>query len=156
MPKTKLRAGEEVETLSREEMEHALAKSTREWFQEQSRGVSTFEIQDAAAVASTAVTLPSGVSVGYGPDTGFAWEVKRLTAAGLGTNDILKVYRDVIGDMNFVGQMTATSPVFKPGCLILRGGQRLVFNGTGLTATGFISVNGEGFEVAEPDLYKLL
>lgn len=158
MAKTKIQAGAEIDTLTLEELEKGLSRGTREWFQEEARGVSTFEIRDAAVVALSAVTLPASTSIGYGPDSGTAWAVQRITAAGLGTNDVLKIYRDAITDVNFVGQCTAASPVFKPGSkgLILRGGQRLVMNGTSLAATGFVSVNGEGIEIAETDIYKLL
>jgi hypothetical protein len=158
MAKTKLRAGEEIDTLSREELRQELSKQARDLLQEQARGVSTFDFQDAAAVAGGLIVLPSGSSLGYGPEAGFCWAVQRISVAGLATNDVVGIYRDAVVDKNFVGQVTSTSPVFKPGSkgLILRGGQRLLLSGGSLAATGFISVNSEGIEIAETDLYKLL
>lgn len=159
MATAKLRAGEEIDVLTAPELEKHLNAQTREYFQEQARGVSTFHIQDSATVSGAAVTFPPSGSVGYGPDPGFAWAITRLAVNNLSTNDVIKVFWDsAAAPGNFVAQLTAAAPVLFIGSknLILRGGRRLVLSGTGLAATGALFLTGEGMEIAETDVYKLL
>lgn len=156
--KTKLAAGQEIETLTPAELATHLDTQTKDWFQEQARGVSTFQIKDSAAVSTGTATFPTGTSEGYGPDAGFAWAITRLSVNNLATNDVVKIFRDAVAPGNFVGQATAAAPVAQFGTkgLILRGGQGLILQGTGLAATGFLFLTGEGIEIAETDIYKLL
>lgn len=158
MATTKLRAGEEIDVLTAPELEKHLDRQTKDWFQEQARGVSTFHIQDSAVVSGAAVTFPPSGSIGYGPDPGFAWAVTRLTVGNLGTNDVIKVFWDTTAPGNFVAQITAAAPALFIGNknLILRGGKRLVLSGSGLAATGAVFLTGEGMELAETDIFKLL
>lgn len=158
MATTKLRAGEEITTLTADELAQHLDRQTADWFREQARSVSTFHIQDNAIISGGTATLPAGTSIGYGPDTGFAWAVVRLTAGNLAAADVVKVYWDAVAAGNFVGQLTGASPSLNFGSkgLILRGGRRLILQGTGLTATGSLYLTGEGMEIAESDIYKLL
>jgi len=158
MPKTQLKAGSHVETLSQAELEAVLGKQTQTWFQEQARGFSTARFGDVSTVASQAVTVPATDDTVFGPDHGFAWAVQRISAQGLSTNDILKVFRnDENNLLNFLGYITATAN-FAPGSkgVILRGGEKLIVTGASLTATGDVVINGEALQCAELDIYKIL
>lgn len=158
MAKTKLAAGQEIETLTPAELEKHLDAQTRDSFREMARGVSTFQVKDSALISTAIATFPTGTSEGYGPDTGFAWAVTRLSVNNLATADVVKIYRDAVADGNYVGQVTGANPVAQFGTkgLILRGGQGIILRGTGLTATGYLYLTGEGMEIAETDIYKLL
>lgn len=157
MAKTQLRAGAELDTLTRAEMAETIDAATRNWYQERARGLSPARFEGSAAVVSSAVTLPAAGAGQFGPKVGFYWKVERITAFGLGTGDVLQVFRSTAVGTKFLGVCTATAPTM-PGTgkgLILQGEETLVFSGTSLTATGYISVNGEAIEVAASDFYKL-
>ncbi len=154
MPKTRMSAGHEIETLSQAELEAVLTKQTAAWYQEQARGFTTARFGNTGTVATGAVQIPTNDTQDvFGPDKGFAWRVGRISADGLGTNDVLKVFRN---GTTYVGSITATSNLSPGKGLILRGGEFLVITGSTLTATGDITVNGEAVSAAELDLYKLL
>ena len=157
MPKTRLKAGEHVETLNQTELVEALGQQTTTWFQEQARGFTTARFAGVETVSGGAVTVPATDDTRFGPDSGFAWAVQRVSAQGLSTNDVLKVYRDAVAPLSFLGYITATTN-FAPGSkgVILRGGEKLVISGTSLGATGDIVVTGEGIQVSELDIYKIL
>lgn len=158
MPKSQLKAGSHVETLNQAELEQVLSKQTATYFQEQARGFSTARFGDVSTVASSAVQVPADDGTVFGPDTGWAWAVQRVSAQGLSTNDVLKVWRNDEGQLlNFLGYITATSN-FSPGSkgVILRGGEKLIVTGASLGATGDIAVNGEALQVSELDIYKIL
>lgn len=156
--KFKLHAGSVVDTLTKEELDAGLTRNTASFFQELARGRNPARFDSTADVdGSGGITLPSVGDTKIGPDLGYAWALQRLTAAGLGDDDVLLVYRNSPTGPNFLGQVTATTP-YKPGTkgVILRGDERILCVGTSLTATGEISVNGEAIEVAASDLYKIL
>jgi hypothetical protein len=147
--------GSHIETLTQDELKHHLDQQTVGYFQEMARGLSTFRFDSFATVAGASVTLPA--SGALGPELGFAWSVQRITADNLGAADVLHVYRNVATPGNLLGTITAGQS-FHAGSkgAILRSDERLVITGTALTATGDITVNGEGLEVPELSLYKIL
>jgi hypothetical protein len=147
-----LKAGAVADTLTQDEHKANLDQQTVSWFQERARGVSTARFDATGAPAGGSVTLP-GPGEAIGPDRGFAWTVQRITADGLAAGDVLTVWR---GSFR-LGQVTmATNLSFGSKGCILRGGERLTITGTGLTAPGDVSVNGEALEVPEADLYKVV
>lgn len=158
MAKTKLGAGQVVDTLTQGELDASLDRQTRDWFQEQARGFSTARFASIGTVDSTDVTVPQSGAEPIGPDTGFAWTVQRLSVVNLGDGDVLRIYRNSVTDFNFIDQVTDTAPSVHFGSkgLVLRAEERLILVGTGLAATGDVIVNGEAIEVAELDLYKIL
>jgi hypothetical protein len=131
---------------------------TRDFYQEKARGISPWEFQNSQPVdGSGAVRLPATSDEPLGPNPGFAVLIPAIRGQGMVDSDIVKIYRLVVDDLKFVGQLTVDDPVQKfngPG-LLLRASQFLVFSGTGLSGTT-ISVNGDGTLCPEEDLYKLL
>lgn len=158
MANYKLGAGTSVDLLNRKELSEELDKQTRDWYQERARGLTTTTFNSVQTVASSAVSIPSNSEPIIGPRPGFAWAVQRIAVQGLTTNDIIKVYKNIVTDVRFVDQMTFTKNAIYPGSkgLLLHGGDKLIFVGASLTATGDISVNGETIELPELDLYKIL
>lgn len=149
-----------LDLLNHHELKEGLSAHQRNWFAERGRGVKPLQIPvSVATVSGSAVTLPTAGQTPIGPRPGFTWAVKRLTAAGLGTNDTLNVYINIANDMNLVGVLTSTAPSLFPGELgiILSEGDVLVFQNSGsLSATGDIAVNGQVIEVPSVDVWKIV
>jgi hypothetical protein len=142
------------------EVEDKLNIITKQSAQERARGVQPWRAEGTAEVAGTDVQIPAvGSMETLGIDPGWAVYVYAVRAQGLATGDVLKIYRGTVAaDLKFVGQCTDADPGASFGShgLLLKGGEQLTFSGTGLTATGDISVNAEGTQVPETDLYKLV
>lgn len=145
--------GAPVETLNQQELAAELTKQTTAYFQEQARGYSTARFGGFGTVAGGTLTAPPNDATRFGPDPGFAWRVTRISADGLATGDVLKVYRNGV---TYVGSITPTANLSPGKGLILRGGEFLVIKGASLTATGDIPINGEAASVSELDIYKIL
>ena len=146
-----------VETVTPAELVHHLDRYTENWFTERARGVGLVRPRAIDTVSGGAVTLPGPNEDLLGPSLGFVWSLHVLRAFGLATGDSLTVYRNNANPGNFLCTLSAAAPVFTFGSksCFLRGDEKLIITGTGLMATGDIAVNGEGFECAETDLYKL-
>lgn len=147
-----------IETVTETELVHHLDRYTQNWFAERARGVGLVRPRAIDTVAGGAVTLPGPNEEVLGPNMGFVWQLNVLRASGLAMGDTLNVFRNNASPGNFLASLTFAAPVFTFGSKSchLRGDEKLIITGTGLAATGDIAVNGEGFECAELDLYKLL
>jgi hypothetical protein len=79
----------------------------------------------------------------WGPKTGYFWAIQRFTVAGLGTSDVVIIYKgSVAGVPGAVPQNQVSGPIgaatqYNPGRtdLILQPGDFLTVYGTGLTST---------------------
>lgn len=153
----KLSAGSEIDVLNKKELGEQLDVYTRNWYQEKARGMTTAGFEGVATIAAGAVTIPGNRDKPIGPHPGFAWALQRACAQGLASTDTIKIYKNAVNDIRFLGQMTGSAPVYSPGSVgvILRGGDRLIFTGSSLSLTGDVSINGEAVELPELDLYKL-
>jgi hypothetical protein len=158
--KTKIQPGAELDYIAPAEMKEHLDAFARDWFQEKARGVTIARFDADSVVASNAILIPAkGTPEPIGPYKGFAWVLRSIRIFGLATGDVVNIYRTVTNGNKFAGQLTFAAPVYNPpnAGLVLLGDEKLVFQNLGnLTATGDITVNGEGVECAEPDLYKLI
>lgn len=156
--KTVIAPGAVIETATPKEIEHHLSKVVQEQFAEQARGITTFRFDHTDTVdGSGAIRLPGTSDQDEGPRNGFVWQIGTVRAFGLATGDTLQIWRNSATAGNFLGQLTFANPVFTFQKLtFFKGGERIILTGTGLTATGDITVNGEGLEAGELDLYKLV
>lgn len=149
-----LRGGEQINLLTQEELRHELGETTSAWFQEEARGVSRFRFEtNGNASGGTLILPPNGERIG--PDPGYCWEVQRISVNGLTGSDAIYVHRTIDSGRGLIDMLTATKPAIYPKC-ILGAGEFLILEGFGLTATGEICLNGEGWELPELDQYKLL
>jgi hypothetical protein len=127
--------------------------------QEEARGIALWrDDRDATVSGGGSVTIPAtGALTPIGANPGFAVLVQSARVFGLASGDIIAVYRSSVVGRNFVGQLTYAAPTtgFGSKGLILKGGENLIFTGASLTATD-VTVNLEGIEVPETDLYKLV
>lgn len=157
MAQFKLNANSTVDMLTKDELRRELDTQTRQWYEEAARGLSIARDSSAVTIASTDVTLPAtGKTIG--PKPGFAWALQRLAVFGLSTNDTILVYRNSVNPDNFLFQVTVANPTYHPGSkgVVLRGPDNLIAVGTGLSATGDLTINVEALECADLDLYKLI
>jgi hypothetical protein len=103
-------------------------------------------------VAGAAVTITAADNT-LGPNTGYAWSVQRLVVAGLAagtTYDTVSLYRGPAGaasiqQNNLLNVVTGNAPAWHPGrtgCMIFPG-DTIIAAGTGLTATGPVTLTGE-------------
>lgn len=153
----KLKAGSEVDVLTKDELRAGITEGTRSWFQEMARGKNTARFDATGTPATGTLTLPGPGQRPIGPEVGFAWAVQRITADGLADGDKLVVYRNSATPSNRLGIITPTAN-FHMGSkgALLRGDERIIITGTGLTTTDDVTVNGEAIDVPESDLYKVI
>lgn len=153
-----LGAGESVDLLNRNELAEELDKQTKDWYQERARGLTTATFNTVGNIVAGSILLPLSSEPVVGPRPGFAWSVQRISCQGLAATDTVKIYKGVANDVRFIDQLTPSRLTVYPGSkgLILRAGDNLIFTGSTLSLTGFVSINGEVIEVPELDLYKVL
>lgn len=154
--KFKLHAGSTIDTLTQDELKAGLTQNTTSWFQERARGIYCPRFDATATVATATISLPGPGKNNIGPQIGYAWDVRRITADGLAAADVLIIYRNSVTPANRVGRITDAAPYSGSKSCIMRGDERLIITGASLTATGDITINGDAIEVAETDLWKLL
>jgi hypothetical protein len=157
---TKIQAGAEIDAVSPQELQTHLDRYIQDWYQEKARGVLTFRIDSTATVTGAgALSVPATAQPPIGPKGGYAWAVQSGRVQGLLSGDSLSLFRNSSQTPgNFVGQLSAAAPAVTFGSkgLILRGEEKLLVVGASLMATGDVTVNFEGVEVPDADLYKLL
>lgn len=160
--KTPIRAGEVIETTTPDEFKEHLSTGLANYFQERARGVNRWNfISQPVTVAGGKVQLPATTDNQCGPNNGFACIVTVIRIKGLASGDVIKVFRNSIsGEQVDEGVMPATGTLLKltepSKGLLLTSNEQLIFTGTGLTATGDITISCEGVECPAPDFYKLL
>jgi hypothetical protein len=162
--KQTIKPGAEFDFTTPDEMKEHLNIITAQSAQERARGVQPWRGEGVAGVSDTDVQIPAlGSLETIGTDPGWAAYVYTARAQGLSGSDVLKIYRVSGGvgtssavDLKFVGQCTVAAPVQSFGSrgLLLKGAEQLIFVGSGLSATGDVSVNAEGTQLPETDLYK--
>jgi hypothetical protein len=158
--RTTIAPGAVIESVTEAELQGHLNHTIAQLFQEQARGVTPFRFDHTdtvGSVTSGAVRLPAIGEQEEGPRAGFLWQIGSIRWSGLATGDVLNVFRNSTDPRNFIGFMTFANPVFTFQKLtFFKGGEKIIVTGASLTATGDVTVNGEGVEASELDLFKLL
>lgn len=162
--KTKFEHGAIFDFLTKDELVEGITQGHKNWMSEATRGIAMRRFSAQGTIAATNLTIGgSASSRQLGPEPGFIWSVRRLTCTGitLGT-DFLALY---INDANPASAVMpkvfdATSGpgarFFDGNQLILNSGDTLLFTGTGLNATGTVTVNGMAMEMPVSMLYRLI
>lgn len=158
MAKTEIRPGAVIDHVTPVEMREHLSHVLAQHFHELARGIQPVRFDATDTIAGAAVTIPAAGESPIGPRNGFVWQLGAIRATGLATNDSLSIWRNSSKtNSNFLATLTAAAPVWQfQKHVYLLGGEKLIVTGTGLAATGDITVNGEGLSAAEVDLYKLI
>lgn len=156
--KQKIQPGASFDFATPGEVKEHIDSLVANLFQERARGIAIWREDHEADVTTGAVTIPPvGSTTTMGANPGFAVLVQSARAAGLNSGDSLTIYRGAVVDKNVVGYLSSAEPVIGFGSkgLILKGGETLTVTGSALTASA-VTVNFEGLEVPEPDLYKMV
>jgi hypothetical protein len=109
-------------------------------------------VPQQAVIAGSAFTITGPPDV-MGPHTGYVMAIQRLVIGGLGvgsTPDFAKFYRGpstaaAVSDVNELAAVNGNTPFWHPGrtgCIIQQG-DTILAAGTGLTATGTVTLAGE-------------
>lgn len=162
MAKVRLEVGAELDLLSPRELDETIGKHASIW-QEAARGLKHLGLPTARGTVSAGnVTLGAGLDTGdgvyLGPREGFWWRVIRVSVDGLAAGDLVKLYKGGIQGSRFVaGIFQANGSVFTPSRgLILKPGDNLQLTGSGLSATGTITMSGEAIEAPGVLQWKLI
>lgn len=99
----------------------------------------------------------------WGPNTGYAWAITRLSCNGLAGSDLMLIYRGYSGAADVQPQnvaappLTPAAPTIFPGKngLILMPDQGLVFGGT-LTGATVYTISGNAIQVTVDRLSRFL
>lgn len=160
MSKTQLKAGATIDILTSAELTQALKDEVAAMYVARATGVKPMRFQATGTIGGAAVTIPGAQNqqLKLGPAPGMLWKVARISAFGLAANDVLQVHRTVTDGSQFLGNLTAALGYLHIGGegMLLNGGEFLTLTGSALTATGQLIVNGEGIEVPEFMLWKIV
>lgn len=156
MPKYKMAAGKEFETLNKSELHDVLKTVTQDWFNQVGRGDRYRRISAAGAVAGGAVSIGGpDQSDTLGPKDGFVWDVRRLAVSTLGASDTLQVFLNDNGPSSLVHPAMGGFLPFDNAVLVMYPGDALLFTGTGLTAVGTLTVTGQVREIPMPLAWRI-
>ena len=163
MPKVKLDVGAEIDFLNKKEMDDALDGQMKKWRQldrELLSGIKYMRIPRMVGQASgETLILGDTAPAVVGPESGYAWSVRRISIQGLTngtTPDVVGVYRNDYSTVP-VWQLNGNTPFQTFGKMefILLGDETLVFYGTSVMATGYIIAAADVVQVPEQMLGKL-
>lgn len=152
MAKFKLTGGVEIDVLTREEMRAEL----QGWFDEIHRGV-----RFVRRIAQGTVTAGGALDMtgdDLGPAGSIVWAVTRATVHGLASGETVDFYVNEASPSGFLFNIADTDPVRVlpgPACP-LNPLDRLIINGTGLTAGARITVAVQAVELPVQLAWQLI
>lgn len=145
--RVKIQAGAELDMLNESELRKALAEFGASWRAEAAMGIKFPRFTVQGTIVGGSLDIGGEATTGdlLGPDPGFVWDVRRVRITGLNTADVVSMY---INDPNPSQLVADTSDVTKRLFLfsehvILTPGDALRFVGTGLVATGPVTISGQ-------------
>lgn len=155
MPIVKIAAGNDIETLSRDELDDALTKFAVSWRREQLRGFTTRRIsRQGTADAAGAIRIGGADSPteGLGPAEGMVWSVTRLGYTNAAGTPVVALSLNGDQPSDFVRALTADVngnhyAEYGSNALLLDSGDVLLITGTGITAGTVVTVSGAAVEV---------
>lgn len=145
--KVKIQAGAELDMITESEMRKVLSDFGASWRAEAAMGIKfpRFTVQGTIVGGNLDIGGDSLTGDLLGPDPGFVWDVRRIRITGLNTADVVSIF---INDPNPSQLVADTSDVTKrlflfSEQLLLTPGDALRFTGTGLVATGPVTISGQ-------------
>jgi hypothetical protein len=149
--KVKLAANAELDLLTAGEVADVLATARTAWTAELARGV-RFRRPSMQGIVTAGGTLRIGggqSASGYdgGPAEGMMWSVSRVTVRGLTAAQTAQLYLNDVSDLLVVGTFGSGVPaqlanqiLYGERGLVLNSDDKLIVDGTGLTAGATITV----------------
>lgn len=165
MPEVEIKGGLRVEIPSRNEIRHDANEDADARERRLARAFKWMRLPVYTATpASSAVAIDSASNGGIelGPESGYAWCLRRIVIDGMTTGatpDVINMYRNAITGQPPLWQFNGNNFAYTFGRLemTLAGGDTLKFASVGtFAATGLIRVTGELVEVPAEMLYKLI
>jgi hypothetical protein len=160
--KFKLTAGAELDLLTQAELDKALKNFARDWQVAAAAGPKSVDwwgtgTVDAAGGLTIGGDTANPVSGRFGPDVSMIWSVKRCNVRGLTGADALSLYVGEATPQRSVKDGISAYERFGSNELVLRGGRKLLFVGTGLTtaANTVITISGSAWELPQIMMYQL-
>lgn len=162
MSQQKIQAGKFIDTVTKHELHEALGDHLRSWVAETAIGGKFTRFSLAGTVAAGVISLGGHVGATFlGPNPGFVWDVRRIRLSGLTAADVVSVYVNDTSAANLVQSTTdlgdsPTNRYFKwDRDVVLYPGDTLKIYGTGIAATGTITVSGQALELPIGLAWKL-
>jgi len=156
--KTRLRLDAELDLLNKDELAAELDKASN-WERQAAFGLKHMALPNMSGTVSGAAVTIGGSQPDQpivGPKAGWVWKVERVSVYGIaGTTDYLELYK---GDPVAGLYVTSIgSGAYHPGKgLILKAGDYLSLQGSGLTSTGTLVVTGEVTQAPAVMIWKLI
>lgn len=158
--KFKIDFGTEIDLLTQGELDASLARHGDALERSRVRGIRYRRLPLLQGVAAGGVLTLGATTPTVGPDSGFAWSLRRVVITGLtagATPDVVNLYRNGGGEQP-VWQFNGNNFGYTFGRLelVIQGGETLVLVSAGtFAATGTITMSGELVEVPAEMLGKL-
>lgn len=159
MPKYKMSAGSEFETLSKAELDASL----KQWMVDTAKGIRPVLIAaqgaaDGAGAVSVggATTLTGGA---LGPADGYWWAVTRLAVRIDGQPAAFSLYLNSVGPHSLVRDVNGSQggyAAFGSTELMVPGTDNLIIQGSSVTAGSAVTVTGQAIEMPNSLLWKWL
>lgn len=150
--KFKIAAGAELDLLTKDEMSSTLTQTMVAWRRENAQGDRYVKFSAQGLIDTAAVEF-GGPTETYtlGPGEGFVWDVRRVCVTGYDSagGDIIGIYVNAETPLSLVATTTQSATglfLFDRQC-VLYGGDRLLFAGSSLAATGYVKVTGTAREL---------
>lgn len=148
----KLQAGQEIVTLTAEELKHSLDDVYAKRF----GGLRYFRFSSVLQADSSGTI--TGSDTGIGPNAGFVWSVKRLTAVSQNGDAAALAWFTNGNQTADIVAPSSTLPamwIWSSNSLVLYPNDRLWIVASGLTANTMVTVTGQAEEVAANEVGKL-
>jgi len=163
MPEVTIQGGLKVDIPNRGEIKDTLAAEFDARERQQARGWKWMRLPETltGAVAASAIQLGATKGQVLGPQSGYAWSLRRLIVTGLTTGttpDVVNLYRNDRFAGPPIWQFNGNNFGYTFGRLemVLMGSDTLSLQNVGtIAATGTIALSGELIEVPAEMLWKL-
>jgi len=164
MPEVEIKGGLRLEIPNRAEIRDTVGEAFDAQERRAARGWKWMRLPVYTATpANSAVAIDSASNGGaeLGPNSGYAWSLRRIVIDGMTTGttpDVINMYRNAITGQAPLWQFNGNNFAYTFGRLemVIIGGDALKFASVGtFAATGQIRVTGELVEVPAEQLWKL-
>lgn len=147
----------EIDILTKDELDDSLAAARDGYVRALLRGIKWMRLPILRGTAQGGALVLGAQDATVGPESGFAWSLRRIAVAGLSSGDVVGIYRNSSNNPP-MWQVDDSFPFAKFGLgeMVLTGGDEMVVASIGaFGATGTIQVTGELLEVPMEMLPKL-
>jgi hypothetical protein len=162
--KAEIKAGAQIELLTRSELREEFVTAMTAWRQELARGVKFRKFSATATVVGGEWAVGGGAASNekqtLGPEPGFMWSLTSLAVNGSGydtSSDDYNLYSDAVQPSKFILTIFGYGDQWDPGVIVLTGPEQLAFAGVGTGTDGDqIHIAGRAIEVPVQQGWRLI